>query len=80
MKKRLYIEATPAMAKSIAGSLRRYGAKSSKHRSLTKLAKLTDCKDGELLEQVSRIPDQERKEMMKAFDEMSRVMRTIAGV
>lgn len=79
MREPLHIETTPEMAKNIASGIRQVAAKSNRHRSIAKMAKLTDYSGQSLNEAVSKLSDRERKDMLRAFAELDRVISKVAG-
>lgn len=62
----------------IVGGLRAVSDQSGKHRSIDRLAKMTDLEGTDLNQAVNRLSNTERRDMLKAFAELDRVVGAVA--
>lgn len=65
------------IAMTLAYGMRAITDQSSKHKSLDRIARMTDLDQGDLRTAISRLTPKERAEMAKAASEMTRVMETV---
>jgi len=74
------IEPRKDLAKDIAKGIRKVTDQTGKHKSINKMAKLTDLKGDHLTLAVMKLSDVEKKRMLHAFAELDRVVHVITKV